>query len=108
VETADALGRLPCCRCCYPPPPSHAQPACSLVVEGEAGAQKEEDGQTWGVKEWLVSISLQGYTDAMIEYGYDSLIALDAASEQEIKDMTEDEAVAMKKPHRACSYGVEE
>ena len=33
----------------------------------------------------LVSISLQGYTDAMIEYEYDSLIALDAGSEQEIK-----------------------
>ena len=60
-----------------------------------------QDGQTWGIKEWLVSISLQGYTDAMIEYGYDSLIALDAASEEEIKDMTEDEAVVMKKPHRA-------
>jgi hypothetical protein len=55
-----------------------------------------------GIKEWLVSISLQGYTDAIIEYGYDSLIALDAASEQEIKDMTEDEAVEMKKPHRAA------
>jgi hypothetical protein len=49
----------------------------------------------------LVSISLQGYTDAMIEYEYDSLIALDAGSEQEIKDITEDEAAAMKKPHRA-------
>ena len=36
------------------------------MVEG--GAQKEEDGQTWGINEWLVSISLQGYTDAMIEY----------------------------------------
>ena len=80
--------------------PRHT-PSQPAVVEGEAGAQTEEDGQTWGIKEWLVSISLQGYTDAMIEYGYDSLIALDAASEQEIKDMTEDEAVAMKKPHRA-------
>jgi hypothetical protein len=37
----------------------------------------------------------------MIEYDYDSLIALDAASEQQKKDMSEDEAVAMKKPHRA-------
>jgi hypothetical protein len=37
----------------------------------------------------------------MIDYGYDSLIALNAASEQEIKDMSEDEAVAMKKPHRS-------
>ncbi len=80
--------------------PRHT-PSQPAVVEGEAGAQKQEDGQTWGIKEWLVSISLQGYTDAMIEYGYDSLIALDAASEQEIKDMTEDEVVAMKKPHLA-------
>jgi hypothetical protein len=53
------------------------------------------------VKEWLVSISLQIYTAAIIEYGYDSPIALDAASEQEMQDMTEDEDVAMKKPHRA-------
>ncbi len=80
--------------------PRHT-PSQPAVVEGEAGAQTEEDGQTWGIKEWLVSISLRGYTDAMIEYGYDSLIALDAASEQDIKDMTEDETVAMKKPHRA-------
>jgi hypothetical protein len=72
----------------------------AVTTSGDA-ASVVEGGAPWGVKEWLVSIFLQGYTDAMIEYGYDSLIALDAASEQEIKDMTEDEAVAMKKPHRA-------
>ena len=43
--------------------PRHT-PSQPAVVEGEAGAQKEEDGQTWGIKEWLVSISLQGYTDS--------------------------------------------
>ena len=72
----------------------------AVTTSGDA-ASVVEGGAPWGVKEWLVSIFLQGYTDAMIEYGYDSLIALDAGSEQEIKDMTEDEAVVMKKPHRA-------
>jgi hypothetical protein len=29
VEAADALGTLPCCRCCYPHAPWYAQPVCS-------------------------------------------------------------------------------
>ena len=51
------------------------------------------------IADWLKSISLQQYADAIIEYGYDSLAALDAASQEEIKEMSEDKDVAMKKPH---------
>ena len=37
------------------------------------------------VDAWLTSIQLAKYSAAMMEYGYDSLKALDSASEEEIK-----------------------
>ena len=51
-----------------------------------------------GIEDWLKSISLQQYAEAVGDYGYDSLLALDAASEEDLQEMME--AVDMKKPHR--------
>ena len=53
------------------------------------------------IEDWLTSISLQDYTAAIKEYGYDSLDALDEALEGEIEEMVQDPSINMKKPHRA-------
>ena len=63
-----------------------------------ASAALPQDMST--VKDWLRSISLQQYSEAIKEYGYDSLKALDAALQADLEEMTNDPAVAMKKPHR--------
>ena len=52
------------------------------------------------IDHWLQRISLQAYALTIKEYGNDSIYALDAASEENIKEVTEDPAIAMKKPHR--------
>ena len=52
------------------------------------------------IEEWLRCNALQDYAEAIKEYGYDSFQALDAASEEQITEMTQDPDVAMKKPHR--------
>ena len=61
-------------------------------------ARPQDDIST--IAEWLRSIALQDYAAAIKEYGYDSFQALDAASEEQILEMTQDPDVAMKKPHR--------
>ena len=53
-----------------------------------------------GIEDWLSRISLAQYTDAIKEYGYDSLEALDAALEADLEEMAADPDVGMKKPHR--------
>jgi hypothetical protein len=52
------------------------------------------------IYDWLKSIALENYAAAIKQYGYDSFQALDAASEEEITEMTQDPDVEMKKPHR--------
>ena len=52
------------------------------------------------IEGWLGSIALQDYAAGIKEYCYDSFQALDAASEEQILEMTQDPDVAMKKPHR--------
>ena len=52
------------------------------------------------IEDWLSRISLAHYTDAIKEYGYDSLEALDAALEADLEEMAADPDVGMKKPHR--------
>ena len=69
----------------------------STCLPGPA-APPQDDIST--IEEWLMSISLQDYAAAIKEYGYDSFQALDAASEEQILEMTQDPDVAMKKPHR--------
>jgi hypothetical protein len=76
---------------------AHKAPAEVSAAAAAAPAVASQDTIT--IEEWLKSISLQQYADAIIEYGYDSLAAFDAASEEEIKEMSEDKDVAMKKPH---------
>ena len=57
-------------------------------------------GDVEAIDNWLRSIALQHYAAAIKEYGYDSFQALEAASEEQITEMTQDPDVAMKKPHR--------
>ena len=57
-------------------------------------------GNVEAINDWLRSTTLQDYAAAIEEYGYDSFQALDAASEEQITEMTQDLDVAMKKPHR--------
>ena len=52
------------------------------------------------IDEWLQSIGLQVYASKIKDYGCDSLRALDDASEQDMKDMTQDPEIGMKKLHR--------
>ena len=52
------------------------------------------------IDEWLQTISLHAYVPQMKNYGCDSLQFLDAASEQDMREMTEDADVGMKKLHR--------
>jgi len=52
------------------------------------------------IEGWLGNIALQHYTAAIKEYGYDSFQALDAASEEQITEMTQDPDVALKKLYR--------
>ena len=52
------------------------------------------------VDAWLVAAKLSKYTEAIKDYGYDSIEALCVASEDEIREMTEDADIGMKKPHR--------
>mmetsp|Transcript_54462 Transcript_54462/g.88213 ORF Transcript_54462/g.88213 Transcript_54462/m.88213 type:complete len:1184 (+) Transcript_54462:4197-7748(+) len=53
------------------------------------------------IDDWLSSICLQEYTTVIKEYGYDSFKSLDAASEEEMLAMMQDDDLAMKKPHRS-------
>ena len=57
-------------------------------------------GSVEAIDDWLRSIALQDYAAAIKEYGYDSFQALDAASEEQITEMTKDPDATMKKPHR--------
>ena len=57
-------------------------------------------GSVEAIDDWLRSIALQDYAAAIKEYGYDSFQALDAASEEQITEMTQNPDVGMKKPHR--------
>ena len=52
------------------------------------------------IEDWLTSISLQDYVQAIKEYGYDSLDALDEALEGDIEEMVNDPSINLKKPHR--------
>ena len=67
-------------------------------VFGEPGG--EDSADVFTIDDWLSSIALQNYAAAIKEFGYDSFQALDAASEEQIKEMAQDPSVAMKKPHR--------
>jgi hypothetical protein len=61
------------------------------------GDAKVGNAEVRTIDDWLRSIALQDYAAAIKEYGYDALQALDAASEEQITEMTHDPDVAMKK-----------
>ncbi len=52
------------------------------------------------VKVWLRKISLEQYSDGVVDFGYDSMEALLVTKEKEVTEMTEDVIIGMKKPHR--------
>ena len=87
----------------HAPPPWHLRD--DGVSGGGGGGEGGEGGGGGGagggtIEEWLRGISLQQYTGAIKEYGYDSLEALDAALEADLEEMAADPAVGIKKPHR--------
>ncbi len=84
MEAADALGGLP------------GMGASTRLPGGDA---KVGNAEIRTIDDWLRSIALQDYAAAIKEYGYNSFQALDAASEEQIKEMTHDPVVAMKKQH---------
>jgi hypothetical protein len=76
---------------------SSSSSSTSAEVDGPTNSTAPSTGAA--VEAWLKSICLQNYTAVIVEYGYDSLKALDSASEDEVKEMTK--AIAMKKPHQS-------
>jgi len=52
------------------------------------------------IDDWLKNMSLELYALKIKEYGFDSMRAFHDASEQDVQNMVEDDAIAMKKPHR--------
>jgi hypothetical protein len=75
--------------------PSHAQ---ITPAQHQVNTERAETFST--IDDWLRSIALEDYAAAIKQYGYNSFQALDAASEEEITEMTQDPDVEMKKPHR--------
>jgi hypothetical protein len=65
----------------------------------ELAPLKEADPSS--IDEWLQTISLHAYAPQIKNYGCDSLQFLDDASEQDMREMTEDADVGMKKLHRS-------
>ena len=73
--------------------------AVSSVSSQPGRSSIDEPGRS-SIDDWLKSMSLEAYALKIKEYGVDSMRAFDDASEQDVKDMVEDDAIAMKKPHR--------
>jgi len=71
-------------------------------ADGKSKVTPSKDTQSAlsSIDDWLKSMSLEVYALKIKEFGFDSMRAFDAASEQDVKDMVEDDAIAMKKPHR--------
>ncbi len=67
---------------------------------GGGGAAASLDENRNAVKVWLRKISLEQYSDEVLNFGYDSMDALFHANEKQVIEMTEFERIGMKKPHR--------
>ncbi len=67
---------------------------------GGGGAATSLDKKKNAVKVWLRKVSLEQYSDGVVDFGYDSMEALLVAKENEVIEMTEDASIGMKKPHR--------
>lgn len=69
---------------------------------GRGGSSSNEDATAAvaDVDMWLVEAGLSRYTDAIKDYGYDTMQMLKVASEEQINEMCADADMGMKKPHR--------
>jgi hypothetical protein len=80
---------------CQPTVPEGTPPSLASPV-----AARADD-----VDAWLEEAGLGKYADAIKEYGYDTIAALQFATEEDIVEMSEDSDVGMKKPHRRLLVG---
>eukprot|EP01043_Picozoa_sp_COSAG02_P025990 COSAG02_NODE_1481_length_12389_cov_15.643857_17_plen_235_part_00 len=80
---------------CQPTVPEGTPPSLASPV-----AARADD-----VDAWLEGAGLGKYADAIKEYGYDTIAALQFATEEDIVEMSEDSDVGMKKPHRRLLVG---
>ena len=63
-------------------------------------AAAAEEGEPPELEAWLAQADLAQYTAQVKEYGYHTLKVLQAATEADVVEMTEDPQVGMLKPHR--------
>ena len=77
-----------------------AEKAASAASEGGGGAATSLDEEENPVRVWLRKISLDKYSDKVVDFGYDSMDALLVANEKDVIEMTEDASIAMKNPHK--------
>ena len=79
---------------------AHQAQAQATQVDQGAYAGSQAQAEPLEVDAWLSTIGLPDYAPQIKQYGYDRMPALYEATEADIVDMTEDDAVGMKKPHR--------
>ena len=88
--------------------PIAAPPAAAMMEPEPEVARRAEEGvpparAAVSVSEWLASIKLEAYADAIAEEGYDELQFLGDAEEADIDELLEtlqgSAGVGMKKPH---------
>jgi hypothetical protein len=77
-----------------------AEKAASAASEGGGGAATSLDEEENPVRVWLRKISLDKYSDKVVDFGYDSMDALLVANEKDVIEMTEDASIGMKNPHK--------
>jgi len=87
-------------------PTPEEKPKCATADTVSIKEDKEElarlkEADPSSIDEWLQTISLHAYAPQMKNYGCDSLQFLDDASEEDMREMTEDADVGMKKLHRS-------
>jgi ankyrin repeat protein len=77
-----------------------AEPEPEPAAAGLEPAVVAEEAEPPELDAWLAQAGLGQYGPQLKEYGYDSLNVLQAATEADIVEMTEDPDIGMKKPHR--------
>ena len=61
--------------------------------------------QSMTVKEWLASLKFKYCSGAIMEYGYDSFKAFDAATEEDVTEMCLDDVINMRKTYGKMLIG---
>ena len=75
-------------------------PGADAEPEPEPEPAAAEEAEPPELDAWLAQADLAQYAVQVKEYGYHTLKVLQAATEADIVEMTEDADVKMKKPHR--------